>query len=110
MEAAARGAGESGGITIGILPGVQRRQANPAVDIPIVTGIGHARNLMVVRNADAVIALGGKFGTLSEMAMACILELPLISLGSWEFEGEYSRADTPEQAVEIAFRLIAGES
>ena len=107
MESAARGAWEAGGLTIGILPGINRHQANRGIEIPIVTGVGHARNLMVVRNADAVIALEGKYGTLSEMAMSLIIELPLVSLGSWQFDGEYSRAENPRQAVELAFKLIA---
>ncbi|MFC2075665.1 TIGR00725 family protein, partial [candidate division KSB1 bacterium] len=67
-------------------------------------------NLMVVRNSDAVIAMEGKYGTLSEMAMSLIYDLPLVCLGSWEFDGEYVRASDPEEAVQSAFRLIADQS
>ena len=83
MEAACRGAQAEGGTTIGILPGEIRQEANPYVQIPIVTGMGHARNLAVVKSAQAVIAIGGGFGTLSEIAFALLSDIPVIGLGTW---------------------------
>ncbi|MGB9301567.1 MAG: TIGR00725 family protein, partial [Anaerolineae bacterium] len=78
MEAACRGAKEAGGLTIGILPGTSRRDANPYVDIPIVTGIREARNVIVVSSAQSVIAVSGSFGTLSEIAHALKLGIPVV--------------------------------
>lgn len=83
MEAACRGASLEGGLTIGILPGEQRRDANPYVTIPIVTGIGYARNVAVVKSAQAVIAINGSYGTLSEIAHALQSGIPVIGLGTW---------------------------
>jgi uncharacterized protein (TIGR00725 family) len=84
MEAACRGAKERGGVTVGILPTTRRRDANAYVDVAIPTGLGEARNAVVVRSADAVIAVGGEFGTLSEIALALKAGLPVVGLGSWE--------------------------
>ncbi len=83
MEAACRGAVEAGGITCGILPGDSRRQANPYLSYSIVTGLGHARNLIVVRSSHAIIAIDGSYGTLSEIAFSNICEKPIIGLQSW---------------------------
>ncbi|MEA1958055.1 MAG: TIGR00725 family protein [Chloroflexota bacterium] len=83
MEAACRGARAEGGITIGILPGTDREDANRYVDIPIVTGIGYARNSIVARSGQAAIAIGGKYGTLSEIAYALQANIPVIGLGTW---------------------------
>jgi uncharacterized protein (TIGR00725 family) len=83
MEAACRGAQALGGLTIGILPGEKRDGANAFVDIPIVTGIGHARNLAVVRSAHAVIAIGGNYGTLSEISFALQAGIPVVGLNTW---------------------------
>lgn len=80
MEAACRGAWEAGGLTVGILPGGQAEEANPWVTLPIATGMGDGRNILVVRSADAVIAIGGGWGTLSEVALARKLEIPVILL------------------------------
>ena len=115
MEAACRGAKAGGGRTVGILPGTSRHQANPYVDIPIVTGLGEARNLIIVRSADAVIAVGGEYGTLSEIAFALKLGVPVVGLGTWELsKGGQSveaivRAASPVEAVERALELGAGE-
>ena len=112
MEAAARGAREEGGLTIGVLPGDDPRQANPYIDIPIVTGMGYARNIIIVRSARAVIAIGGSYGTLSEIAYALNLRVPLIGLGTWDIakidEGETGMlmVKTPEEAVEEALKKI----
>ena len=83
MEAACRGAKSKGGLTIGILPGQESSTANPWVDIPVVTGIGEARNVAVVKSAQAVIAIGGRYGTLSEIAHALKSNIPVIGLNTW---------------------------
>jgi uncharacterized protein (TIGR00725 family) len=102
MAAAARGAKSAGGTTIGILPGETRTDANPWLDHAVVTGIGHGRNLAVVASADAVIAVGGRYGTLAEIGFALTLGRPVVVLEpGWEVEGT-RRADTPAEAVELA--------
>jgi uncharacterized protein (TIGR00725 family) len=102
MAAASRGANRAGGTTIGILPGETLAGANPWLDHVVVTGIGHARNLAVVASGDAVIAVGGRYGTLAEIGFALTLERPVIILEpGWEVEGT-QRAATPEEAVEFA--------
>jgi uncharacterized protein (TIGR00725 family) len=83
MEAVCRGAKSKGGVTVGILPGQDSSMANPWVDIPVVTGIGEARNVAVVKSAQAVIAIGGSYGTLSEIAYALKSEIPVIGLNTW---------------------------
>ena len=107
MAAAARGAKSAGGATIGILPGESREGANEWVDHVVVTGVGHARNLAVVASGDAVIAIGGAWGTLSEIAFAGVLGRPVVILEpGWKVEGEgIARASTPEDAVAAALRL-----
>jgi uncharacterized protein (TIGR00725 family) len=101
MAAAARGAKSAGGTTIGILPGESRLEANDWIDHAVVTGIGHARNLAVVASGDAVIAVGGSWGTLAEIGFASRLERPTVVLEpGWEIEG-VERASTPEAAVEL---------
>lgn len=114
MEAACRGAHEGGGLTLGILPGTDRSEANPHVDLAIPTGMGEARNALVVRASDALIAVSGEFGTLSEIAFALATGVPVVGLGTWELvrKGEPVRdvvqVDTPEAAVTLALAL-AGE-
>ncbi|HVX30659.1 MAG TPA: TIGR00725 family protein [Nitrolancea sp.] len=88
MAAACKGAKAAGGTTIGILPGYDRADANEWVDFPIPTGLGHARNALVVASGDAVIAVGGGFGTLSEIGLALKMGKPVISLGSWPLDQE----------------------
>jgi uncharacterized protein (TIGR00725 family) len=106
MEAACRGAQSAGGRTIGILPGAEIRDANPFVDFPIATGMGEARNVIVVRSARAVIAVGGEFGTLSEIAFALKFGIPVIGLGTWELErANIIRAGDPIEAVTLALEL-----
>ena len=104
MAAAARGAKAAGGTTIGILPGERRTEANEWIDHAVVTGIGHARNLAVVASGDAVIAVGGSWGTLAEIGFARRLGRPVVILEpGWSVEGEgIERAGSPEQAVERA--------
>jgi uncharacterized protein (TIGR00725 family) len=99
MEAACRGAKQTGGTTVGILPGDDRSAANPYVDIVIPTGLGEARNAVVVRSADALIAIGGAYGTLSEIAFALKAGKLVVGLGTWEVEGVLA-ADSPAAAVE----------
>jgi hypothetical protein len=84
MEAAARGAKQAGGLTVGILPGFDAREANEFIDVPVVTGMGEARNVQVVRSSNAVIAVAGAYGTLSEIALALKIGVPLVGLGTWE--------------------------
>ena len=98
MEAACRGARDAGGTTVGILPGTDRRSANRFVEVAVPTGMGEARNALVVRAADAVVAVAGGYGTLSEIALALKAGKPVIGLGSWEIEGVV-RAGEPEDAV-----------
>jgi len=111
MAAACRGARAAGGLTIGILPGTRRADANPWVDIPIVTGLGEARNVLVVRTAQAVIAIGGEYGTLSEIAFALKLGVPVVGLNTWQLAkrgqiiATFVEVQTPELAVEKALRL-----
>jgi uncharacterized protein (TIGR00725 family) len=102
MAAAARGAKSAGGTTIGIVPGESRTGANEWTDHVVVTGIGHARNLAVVASGDAVIAVGGRWGTLAEIGFAHVLGRPVVILEpGWKLEG-VTRAASPEEAVELA--------
>jgi uncharacterized protein (TIGR00725 family) len=102
MAAAARGAKSAGGTTIGILPGETRAAANEWLDHVVVTGIGHGRNLAVVASGDAVIAVGGRYGTLAEIGYALTLGRPVVVLEpGWEVEGTL-RATTAAEAVELA--------
>ena len=111
MEAVCRGVKSSGGNTIGILPGRSPKEANEFIDVPIVTSMGYARNVIVVHTGEAVIAIGGAFGTLSEIAHALGEQIPVISLSSWPLtqKGDGDPigdgliiADTPEDAVDKA--------
>jgi uncharacterized protein (TIGR00725 family) len=108
MSAAARGAKSAGGTTIGILPGESRRDANPWIDHVVVTGIGHARNLAVVASGDAVIAVGGSWGTLAEIGFASRLGRPVVVLRpGWELVGvetAESAAAAVDRALELARR------
>ena len=107
MAAAARGAKAAGGTTIGILPGETRVDGNPWLDHVVVTGIGHGRNLAVVASGDAVIAVGGRYGTLAEIGFALTLGRPVVVLEpGWQVEGT-QRAQTPDEAVELALTRAA---
>jgi len=114
MEAACRGAKAEGGLTVGILPTGNAADANPFVDIPIVTGMGEARNVIVVRSAQAVIAVDGEYGTLSEIAYALKFGIPVVGLETWQlFKGGQEVkgivvARTPKEAVEKALKLAKG--
>jgi uncharacterized protein (TIGR00725 family) len=101
MEAACRGAKQAEGVTVGILPGSDRSDANPYVDVALPTGLGEARNALVVRAADVVIAIGGGYGTLSEIALALKAGKRVIGLDTWDIEG-VERASDAEAAVAAA--------
>jgi uncharacterized protein (TIGR00725 family) len=114
MEAACRGAKAEGGTTVGILPGLDRQDANPWVDVAIPTGLGEARNALVVRAADVLIAIGGEYGTLSEIALALKTGKPVVGIDTWELPRrvvaakELVRAATPAEAVDLALALARG--
>lgn len=103
MEAACRGAHEAGGTTLAILPGDARSAANRWVDVAVATGMGELRNGLVVRCADALIAVGGEYGTLSEIALALKAGKRVVGLGTWEIPGVLA-ATGPDEAVELALR------
>jgi uncharacterized protein (TIGR00725 family) len=105
MSAACRGAKSEKGLTVGILPGFDARDANEHVDIPIATGLSHARNAIVVRSADAIIAINGQYGTLSEIALGLTLGTPVVGLHTWEISGLVT-AKTAQEAVDRALELI----
>ena len=106
MEAAARGAAEAGGTAIGILPDEDRERANEHLSYSIATGTGHARNLAVVCSGDVVIAVGGEYGTLSEIGLARKVGRPVVALESWELGEHVTVASSPEEAVEAAFDIL----
>ena len=106
MEAASKGAKEAGGTTVGILPGFSKDEANRFIEIPITTGLSHARNIIVVRSADAVIAVSGEYGTLSEIAVALKLGKPVVGINTWESVEGVFRVNTPEEAIQKAFELM----
>lgn len=114
MAAAARGARSAGGLTVGILPGTDRSDANDSLDIALATGMGEMRNMLVVRAADVVVAVGGEYGTLSEIAFALRLDIPVVGLGTWELAKDgrardpVVRAATPAEAVRTALELAGG--
>ena len=111
MEHASRGAREAGGTVVGVLPGTDRSRANVHADVTVVTGIGHARNLAVVASGDVLVAVGGGWGTLSEIALAGVLGRPVVVLAGWRLEhlrelpGEVHYVESVEEAVETAARL-----
>jgi uncharacterized protein (TIGR00725 family) len=107
MAAASRGAAQAGGTVIGILPGDDRDHANPWVGIALPTGLGELRNGLIVRAADVAIAVGGAYGTLSEIALAMVGEVPVIGLDSWDVDG-VQVAGSPQEAVRRALALAAG--
>lgn len=107
MEAAAAGAREEGGLTVGLLPGIDRDAGNPYLSVALPTGLGELRNGLVVRAADAVIAIDGGAGTLSEIAFALKTGVPVVSLGAWDVDERIHRVEDPEAAVELAVRLVA---
>jgi uncharacterized protein (TIGR00725 family) len=109
MEAAARGARLAGGHTVGILPGDSAEDANPHVEIPIPTDMGHARNVINVRAADALIGVGGSYGTMSEIALALKMGIPVVALDPPFKDDAIVEAGSPEEAVERAFAALGHE-
>ncbi len=106
MEAAARGAREGGGPAIGVLPDEDRHRANGYLSFSVPTGMGQARNLAVVCSGDVVVAVGGGYGTLSEVGLALKVGRPVVSLGGWDLGDHVVVAGTPRAAVEAAFGLL----
>ncbi len=115
MEAACKGASSEGGLTIGILPGESRQAANPYVQIPIVTGLGYARNITVVKSAQAVIAIDGSYGTLSEISHALQSGIPVIGLNTWSLsinnkqDNSITPAQNATEAVDKALDLATDQ-
>jgi uncharacterized protein (TIGR00725 family) len=116
MEAACRGAREAGGVTIGVLPGSDKSEMNAYVQLPIVTGVGRARNLIIVLTADAVIAVDGGYGTLSEIGFALAHYKPVVGLSTWTIAADeledipIHRTDDPVAAVDLAIELAGGSA
>jgi uncharacterized protein (TIGR00725 family) len=116
MEAVAQGASEAGGTVLGILPGADRSEANDYVNVAVATGMGELRNGLIVRTADAVIAIGGAYGTLSEIALALKIGRPVVGLATWELAREGTpdpgvrRADDATEAVELALAAVGTRS
>ena len=117
MEAACKGARSQGGLTIGIIPSNSKEDANPYVQIPIVTGMGMGRNVMLVMTADVLIAVSGEFGTLSEIAHALSIGKKVIGLRTWKLENARSKpipnlieVDTPKKAVDLALESISANT
>ena len=106
MEAAARGAAEGGGVAIGILPDEDRESANEYLTYSVATGTGHARNLAVVCSGGVVIAVGGEYGTLSEIGLALKVGRPVVALESWDLGEHVAVASSPREAVEVAFASL----
>jgi uncharacterized protein (TIGR00725 family) len=106
MEAACQGAKEAGGITIGLLPTSNKGDANPYCDLVIPTGLGHARNILVVHASDALVAVDGEAGTLSEIAIALKIGKPLVGIRSWELEGRVPQAERGGEAVAKLMEML----
>ena len=112
MEAAAKGAREAKGVSLGILPGSDREEANKYIDLPIVTGFGYARNKIVVKSGQVIIAVGGGYGTLSEIGFALGYGIPVIGINTWHIakngvsEPSIVRVRTPKEAVSLALKFI----
>lgn len=99
MEAASKGAFEAGGITVGILPGNKAEEANPYVKVIVLTDMGHARNVILVRSVEAVVAIAGEYGTLSEIALALKMWKPVIGLRTWENIPGVHYVNSPEEVL-----------
>lgn len=106
MEASSRGCFDAGGDVIGVLPGPSAANANPYVTLPIVTNMGHARNIIIAHTADALIAIEGEYGTLSEMAIGLKLGKMVVHLNSWQALGDAVAVNTPEEAVDLVMQAI----
>ena len=102
MESVCRGAKSEGGLTIGILPGENKGDSNKYLDIPIITGIGQARNLAVALSGDVIIAIGGNFGTLSEISFALRFNKNIIGINTWDISPDIQSVSSATEAVELA--------
>jgi uncharacterized protein (TIGR00725 family) len=107
MQAASKGAHEAQGLVVGILPTIDRKSANPYVDIPIATGMHEARNIIIARTCDCAIAIDGRYGTLSEIAYCLIFNRPVIGINTWSIKAPIIQAQTAQEAVDLAFKQIA---
>ena len=107
MEAAARGCIDAGGMTVGILPGLEKESANPYIKIPIPTGLGEGRNLLVVRASDVLVSIAGEYGTLSEIALALKIKKPVIGLETWENIKGVRYVANPREAIEVVERFLS---
>jgi uncharacterized protein (TIGR00725 family) len=101
MEAASRGARKEGGLTIGVLPHDHKRNANRYVDVPVATGLGIGRNIIIARTADALVAVGGEYGTLSEIAFSLQLDKPVAGIGTWQISGVIEASDAEDAVTRI---------
>ncbi len=101
MEGAARGCAEAGGMTVGILPGLEKHSANPYVKIPLPTGLGEGRNLLVVRASDVLVSIAGGYGTLSEIALSLKTNKPVIGLETWENIQGIQYVSDPREAIQL---------
>jgi uncharacterized protein (TIGR00725 family) len=106
MEAASKGARSEGGVTVGILPQNHKNEANPYIDIPVATGLGEGRNVIIARSADAIIAVGGEYGTLSEIAFGLKMGKPVIGIKTWDIKG-IIKAENAEDAVNKVFEALS---
>lgn len=107
MAAASRGAIEAGGTTLGLLPGDDREEGNPYLTVSLPTGLGEMRNALLVRTCDAVVAVGGSWGTMSEIALAVRIGVPVVSIGGWRMPaGGVLDVESPEEAVECLHALL----
>lgn len=109
MAAVSEGAAKAGGIVVGVLPGSTRKEGNPHLTVALPTNMGHARNAVIAQSADALIAVGGGYGTLSEIALGLKMGKPVISLESWCLDSNVTRAESAEKAVEAAARSLGLE-
>lgn len=105
MEAASRGAKAEGGITLGILPHEHKREMNEYIDVPVATGLGIGRNVIIARTADALIAVGGEYGTLSEIAFALQMKKPVVGIKTWDIKGIIP-AENAQDAIKKAFEML----
>ncbi len=106
MSASAKGAQAAGGLTVGILPGSDRNECNEYISIPVVTGMGHARNAIIANTAQALIAIAGEYGSLSEIALSLKMGKPVVSIGGWSGIDGVIPVKTPEEAVDKVFLIL----
>jgi len=106
MNAASRGAKSANGLVIGILPTDNKAHANPYIDIPIVTGMNEARNIIIARTCDCAVAINGKYGTLSEIAYCLMFNVPVVGINTWDIGAPIKKASSAAQAVKIIFEEL----